>query len=65
MRLVPRSFFARNVLLLMALFACGLAGGTFALREWVQKPRITELAELVNLGDEFPEAVDGHGVGAD
>ena len=47
MRLLPRSFFGRNLLLLMALFAFGIGSGALALREWVQKPRITELAELV------------------
>jgi two-component system osmolarity sensor histidine kinase EnvZ len=44
---LPRSFFGRNLLLLMALFAFGLGSGALALRQWVQKPRITELAELV------------------
>ena len=47
MTLVPRSFFGRNVLLLMALFAFGLGCGVLALREWTQKPRITEIAALV------------------
>jgi two-component system, OmpR family, osmolarity sensor histidine kinase EnvZ len=46
-RLLPRSFFGRNLLLLTALFAFGLGCGVLALREWAQKPRITELAELV------------------
>jgi len=47
MRLAPRSLLGRNALLLLVLFLFGLACGGLALRQWVQKPRITELAELV------------------
>jgi two-component system osmolarity sensor histidine kinase EnvZ len=47
MRLAPRSLFGRNVLLLLGLFMLGLACGVIALRQWVQKPRITQLSQLV------------------
>jgi two-component system, OmpR family, osmolarity sensor histidine kinase EnvZ len=45
--LAPRTLFGRNVLLLLALFLLSLTAGVLTLREWVQKPRITELAALV------------------
>ena len=47
MRLAPRTLFGRNLLLLLVLFVFGLGCGMFALREWVQKPRIAQFAELV------------------
>jgi two-component system osmolarity sensor histidine kinase EnvZ len=47
MKLAPRSLFGRNVLLLLGLFMFGLACGALALRQWVQKPRITQLSQLV------------------
>lgn len=43
------SFFRRNVLLLHALLMLSLACGAMTLREWVQKPRITELAGMTAL----------------
>src|SRR5258708_6707982 len=47
MNLAPRSLFARNVLLLLALILLSLAGAGTFLRYWLQKPRIEQLAELV------------------
>lgn len=47
MSLAPRTLFGRNALLLLILFLLGLAAGMLTLREWIQKPRITELANLV------------------
>lgn len=47
MSLAPRTLFQRNALLLLILFLLGLAAGVLTLREWIQKPRITELANLV------------------
>jgi two-component system osmolarity sensor histidine kinase EnvZ len=47
MRLAPRSLFGRNVLLLLGLFMFGLVCGALALRQWVQKPRITQLSQLI------------------
>jgi two-component system, OmpR family, osmolarity sensor histidine kinase EnvZ len=47
MRLAPRSLFGRNVLLLLGLFMFGLVCGAVALRQWVQKPRITQLSQLI------------------
>jgi two-component system osmolarity sensor histidine kinase EnvZ len=47
MRFGPRTLFGRNALLLLALFMFGLVCGVLALREWVQKPRVTQLAALV------------------
>ena len=44
---VPRSLFGRNVLLLLTLYTINLFCGLVALREWVQKPHIAELADLV------------------
>jgi two-component system osmolarity sensor histidine kinase EnvZ len=47
MRFGPRTLFGRNVFLLLALFMFDLVCGVLALREWVQKPRITQIATLV------------------
>jgi two-component system osmolarity sensor histidine kinase EnvZ len=46
MRLGVRTLFGRNVLLLLVLFMFGLLCGLLALRQWVQKPRVTQLAVL-------------------
>ncbi len=46
MRPAHLSFFGRNVLLLLVLFILGLTGAAATLREWVQEPRIIELAEM-------------------
>lgn len=47
MRVLPRSLFGRNLLLLFGLFVFGIGFGALALRERVQKPRINRLAEIV------------------
>jgi two-component system osmolarity sensor histidine kinase EnvZ len=46
-RWAPRTLFGRNLLLLLALFLACLVCGTLALRQLVQKPRITQFSNLV------------------
>ncbi|KWT85247.1 MULTISPECIES: ATP-binding protein [unclassified Variovorax] len=47
MKLLPRSLFARNALLIVALIVLGQIGGVVLLREMVLKPRLDQIAEGV------------------
>jgi len=47
--LIPRTLFWRNVLLMMALIALAEGAGAVIYRQYVQKPRIVQLAALTAL----------------
>jgi two-component system osmolarity sensor histidine kinase EnvZ len=46
MKLVPRTLFGRNVLLMIALIALGQLASGFAFWQYVQRPRVAQLAAL-------------------